>query len=369
MVSPFSEVYRKRRVLVTGHTGFKGTWLTLWLHRLGAQVTGLSLAPEKGGMFIAVGAKELCTSLRGDIRRYQTVADALAEVRPEVVFHLAAQSLVLRGYREPLETFATNALGTAHLLEALRRRNRPASVVVVSSDKCYAPSAAPRGYREGDPLGGDDPYAMSKAATELLVECYRASYFTEGTLRVASARAGNVIGGGDWASDRLVPDVIRALRNGAPITLRNPQAIRPWQHVLEPVGGYLRLGAHLLAGDERAYGPFNFGPRSKDMVPTAELVGLVLKAWGSKAHWKRTPPRAKEAATLRLSHQKAKALLGYFPTWDLAEAVRRTVAWYRQTTNARRSTLEDIAAFEARLTPLCLPRGGEISTSRPHRVQ
>ena len=263
MVSPFSEVYRKRRVLVTGHTGFKGTWLTLWLHRLGAQVTGLSLAPEKGGMFIAVGAKELCTSLRGDIRRYQTVADALAEVRPEVVFHLAAQSLVLRGYREPLETFATNALGTAHLLEALRRRNRPASVVVVSSDKCYAPSAAPRGYREGDPLGGDDPYAMSKAATELLVECYRASYFTEGTLRVASARAGNVIGGGDWASDRLVPDVIRALRNGAPITLRNPQAIRPWQHVLEPVGGYLRLGAHLLAGDERAYGPFNFGPRSE----------------------------------------------------------------------------------------------------------
>lgn len=257
-VDELRSAYAGKRVLLTGHTGFKGAWLTLWLERLGAKVTGLSLAPEKDSVFLTAGVEASCEHRVADIRDLGKVREIVAAVKPDVVLHLAAQALVRRSYVDPLETLGSNVTGTAHVLEAIRLEKHRCAVVVVSSDKCYENREWVYGYREDDAMGGHDPYSMSKGATELVTSSWRRSFFhpaklSEHGVAIASARAGNVIGGGDWAADRIVPDCIRSLSKGAPIGVRSPKAVRPWQHVLEPLGGYLLLGARLMSTNAAAH--------------------------------------------------------------------------------------------------------------------
>jgi len=334
------EVYSGRRVLITGHTGFKGSWLALWLRALGAEVTGLALPPEtRPSLFESAAVAESCRSETGDIADLAVVERVVERAEPEFIFHLAAQALVRRSYRDPLGTIRSNILGTAHVLEAVRRSGRPVCVVVVSSDKCYENREWWQAYREDDPLGGHDVYSMSKGATELVAQSYRRSFFpperlVEHGVAVATARAGNVIGGGDWAEDRIVPDMVRALAANEPVRVRNPDAVRPWQHVLEPLSGYLTLGAHLagrggIARDE-ACGPWNFGPLPSGARSVREVVELLIAAWGSGT-WVHAPAEGapKEAGLLRLAIDRAVARLGWAPRFDLGTAIARTAEWYR----------------------------------------
>ena len=323
------EFWRDRPVFLTGHTGFKGGWLATWLLALGARVTGYALAPDTTPSYFArCGLAERLTSRLGDVADDAALASALAVARPSVVFHLAAQALVRRAYRTPVETFATNVLGTAHVLEAVRRTPSVEAVVVVTSDKCYDNRERPEGYREDEPLGGRDPYSASKAAAELVTAAYRRSFFTTGA-RVATARAGNVIGGGDWAEDRLVPDLVRALTGGDTVRVRHPAAVRPWQHVLEPLGGYLALAERLVESETFATA-FNFGPRDEDAVPVAALVELVLGLWGD-GRWEAVAGTGAphEAGLLRLDWTRARERLGWRPVLTLKEAAELTVDWYR----------------------------------------
>ncbi|HEY2996140.1 MAG TPA: CDP-glucose 4,6-dehydratase [Methylomirabilota bacterium] len=323
------EFWRDRPVLVTGHTGFKGGWLATWLLALGARVTGYALAPDTTPSYFAgCGLAGRLHSRLGDVTDGAALEAALAVARPSVVFHLAAQALVRRSYRAPVETFATNVLGTARLLEAVRRTPSVEAVVVVTSDKCYDNHERPEGYREDEPLGGHDPYSASKAAAELVTAAYRRSFFAAGA-RIATARAGNVIGGGDWAEDRLVPDVMRALGGGQTVRVRNPSAVRPWQHVLEPLGGYLMLAERLVESDRFATA-FNFGPRDEDAVPVAALVELVLGHWGD-GRWEAVAETdaPHEAGLLRLDCRRAHERLGWRPALTLKEAAELTVTWYR----------------------------------------
>jgi len=324
------EFWRDRSVVVTGHTGFKGGWLVTWLLDLGARVTGYALTPHTTpSYFVRCGLAERVTSHVADVRDAEALQGALATARPSVVFHLAAQPIVRLSYRAPLETISINVLGTATLLEAIRHTPSVEAVVVVTSDKCYENIERPQGYLETDPLGGHDPYSASKAAAELIASAYRRSFFAERGPRVATVRAGNVIGGGDWAADRLVPDAMRALVAGDPIRVRNPAAVRPWEHVLEPLGGYLRL-AERLAGSERFAGAWNFGPRDSDAVPVGVLADLIVGQWEG-AHWESTPEDKPphEAGLLRLDWTKARTQLGWHPGLTLKEAVAVTVRWYR----------------------------------------
>jgi CDP-glucose 4,6-dehydratase len=331
--------YAGRRVLLTGHTGFKGTWLSLWLRDLGAEVTGYALAPDtQPAIFEAVGAAAGLRSVISDLRDLARLSAVVEEARPEIVFHLAAQPLVRRSYEEPLETVEVNVLGTAHLLEAIRRAKRPCAVVVVTSDKCYENRERLHGYREDEALGGYDVYSMSKGAAELVTASWRRSFFpparlAEHGVALASGRAGNVVGGGDWAADRIVPDCVRALAAGAPVPVRNPGAVRPWQHVLEPLGGYLLLGARLSAGAAAA-APYceawNFGPRFEDARPVRDVVDAMIRGWGTGS-WedRRDPAAPHEANVLRLSIEKAQGRLGWGPRWGFEETFRRTAEWYR----------------------------------------
>lgn len=345
--------YAGKRVLLTGHTGFKGSWLALWLQELGAEVTGFALPPEPmPSLHLAAGVERACRGVQGDVRDAARLRAVLHEARPDFVFHLAAQPLVRLSYEQPVETIATNVLGTAHLLEAIRREGRPCAVVVVTSDKCYENREWIHGYREDEPMGGHDVYSMSKGAAELVVSSYRRSFFSPGRLAVhgiavASARAGNVVGGGDFAKDRIVPDAMSALAEGRPVPVRNPGAVRPWQHVLEPLGGYLLLGARLAGvGADRHPAPrpstsaeragaayceaWNFGPRLEDARTVREVVEALIEAWGSGSWEDRNDPAAPhEAGLLRLSIDKAQARLGWLPRWGFADTVRRTVEWYR----------------------------------------
>jgi CDP-glucose 4,6-dehydratase len=320
--------FRGRRVFVTGHTGFKGCWLTLWLEELGAQVSGYALAATDPSMFRALELEKSYESLERDVRDVDELTAALDQARPDFIFHLAAQSLVLTSYQDPLATIHTNVLGTANLLEALRRLGRPCVAVIVTSDKCYENREWDYAYRENEAMGGHDVYSMSKGAAELVVASYRRSFFVNGDIRVASARAGNVIGGGDWAENRIVPDSIRALSRGAAIDVRNPHAIRPWQHVLEPLSGYLRLATRLAEQPELAEA-WNFGPFPEDARTVGELAERVIHAWGDGT-WT-TEPREQphEAGTLRLAIDKAMVRLQWRPRWRFDDAVDRTVAWYK----------------------------------------
>lgn len=332
--------YAGRSVFVTGHTGFKGSWLTVWLSLLGARVSGYALAADtEPSLFVAAGVEGLCEHRVADVRSLGDLRSALHQAQPDVIFHLAAQPLVRRSYVEPLQTLETNVIGTANLLEAVRLEARPCAVVVVTSDKCYENREWVHGYREEDPLGGHDVYSASKAAAEIVAASYRRSFFDPERLlghgvAVATARAGNVIGGGDWAADRLVPDAIAALAAGRPISVRNPSAVRPWQHVLEPLSAYLLLGAQLLPSGDAAGAAFceawNFGPSLEASVPVSTLVGALVREWGSGAWEDRSDPSAPhEAGLLRLSVDKAWNRLGWAPRWSLGEAVRCTVEWYR----------------------------------------
>lgn len=324
----FGNVYAGRSVLVTGHTGFKGSWLCLWLTALGAHVTGLALPPDTSPSHWTLLGLSNVRDLRIDLRDGEAVQRTLEQVRPEVIFHLAAQPLVRRSYREPVATFATNVLGLVHLLEAIRAFPSVRALVNITTDKVYLEQPTDNGYREDHSLGGHDPYSTSKACAELVTECYRKSFFFDSGTRVATARAGNVIGGGDWSEDRLVPDLVRAASTGNALQIRNPDAIRPWQHVLEPLSAYLRLGQALLAGDP-VEGSWNFGPAADATLPVRALVAQLQTQWPGLRVEHQPGPHPHEAKTLCLDCSKAAQRLAWHPVWNAADTLRYTSAWYR----------------------------------------
>jgi CDP-glucose 4,6-dehydratase len=341
-------------VLVTGHNGFKGAWLCLWLQALGARVCGASLAapPTSPSLYELAGVQE---GMEGcfacDVRDKDALARAVRDARPEVVIHMAAQPLVRASFAEPAETFVVNALGTAHLLDAVRSCEEVRAVVVVTSDKCYAPHAGGRPHVEGDPLGGDDPYSASKACAELIVQAYRDSFFSgPDTARLASARAGNVIGGGDFGAERLLPDLFRAVLAGEPLLVRNPEAVRPWQHVLSPLSGYLALAQALCESADFARA-WNFGPAADDELPVRAVVERVGELWPGGVAWRadeREHPR--ENPTLRLDSTKARTELGWEPLLGLDDGLRLTAEWfraYRAGEDMRGATLGQIEAARA----------------------
>lgn len=319
------------RVLVTGHTGFKGAWLSEWLLSDGAQVAGLALPPEAGqpSLFHDLGLESRTASRFGDIRELATVEAAMSEFAPKIVFHLAAQALVRRAYADPVGTFATNVMGSVHVLDAARRCPSVEAIICVTSDKCYDNKEWVWGYRESDPLGGKDPYSASKAAAEIVAGSYRQAILPSG-IKMATARGGNVVGGGDWSEDRLVPDLTRAIGEGRQMVLRNPGALRPWQHVLELLRGYLILGHGLLAGDP-VEGSWNFGPGPENEITVADLAHRFMHAWGGQAAFvpRIEPSPLIEAQTLRLDISKAHALLGWRPVLGIDETVHMTADWYR----------------------------------------
>jgi CDP-glucose 4,6-dehydratase len=342
-----------RRVLVTGHTGFKGTWLCALLLRLGARVSAFALEPLPGpNAWVDGGYERHVDAQILDIRDADLVAKAVAKLAPETVFHLAAQPLVKYGYREPIETYATNVMGTVHVLDAVRRTPSVREAVIVTSDKVYRDAPVPGGYREDAPLGGYDPYAGSKACAELVVETYRSAYFQgPNVANVASGRAGNVIGGGDYAVDRLVPDFVRAIGNGVPLVLRHPEAIRPWQHVLDPLSGYVRL-AEELHGDEAFASAWNFGPAATG-VSVGELVEIFADAWGPDARrgFRVEASDLHETASLEIDSARAHEQLGWHPRWNVGASIARTAEWYRDRAagaDAAELIDRDLAAFEAR---------------------
>ncbi len=332
-----SKFWSGRRVFLTGHTGFKGSWLSLWLHRLGARIHGYALNPDSyPSLFEVAGIPDIiATDTRGDLVDIDSIGQALSAAQPEIVFHLAAQPLVRESYRDPVRTFNTNVMGTIHLLEAVRKVESVRAVVVITTDKVYENREWLYPYREVDGLGGHDPYSASKAATELVVSSYRSSFLSSSDghlVRVATARAGNVIGGGDWASDRLVPDCLRAFSAHQPVVLRYPNAVRPWQHVLEPLAGYLIL-AERLARDEEDYfaQAWNFGPDPSGDATVGEVAETIASLWSSDAVVETAPQEdmLHEAGLLRLDSSRARSLLGWAPRWSLLEALTQTVDWER----------------------------------------
>ncbi len=331
----FDSVYSDTRVLVTGHTGFKGSWLCMWLEGLGASVTGYALPPPtQPNHFDDIGLKT--TSIIGDILDYNKLLVTLNESSPEVVFHLAAQPSVLYSYNNPIETFRTNVMGAAHLLEACRHTPSVRAVVIVTTDKCYENKEWVYGYRENDELGGYDPYSSSKACVELVTASYRQSFFelkdlqeTTPTL-IASARAGNVIGGGDWTNDRLIPDAARAAAEHRPVSIRNPASSRPWQHVLEPLSGYLLLGQRLLEGHTEFAEAWNFGPTLESNLATKSIINLMHRYWPAvSGEFARRDSAPHEAGLLMLDSTKARQLLGWKPVWGVEETIEKTADWYR----------------------------------------
>src|SRR5690606_38204352 len=348
-VTLFGDVYGGRRVLVTGHTGFKGSWLALWLHSLGARVSGLALDPDTRPAHWSLLAFDDVADHRVDLRDRQAVRAILDAERPEIVFHLAAQPLVRHSYRDPVETFASNVMGLVHLFEAVRDCPSVRVLVNATTDKVYADNARTSGYREGDPLGGHDPYSSSKACAELVSDCYRKSFFDAAgsDVRIATARAGNVIGGGDWAEDRLVPDLVRAATDDRPLRVRNPGAIRPWQHVLEPLSGYLRLGQCLWADADHA-GAWNFGPGRDGEISVQSLVDRLAVHWDAIGIEHDSGVHPHEAATLRLDTGRAQRELAWRPVWGIDIALARTAAWYRNyRARGRADSADDLAAYVA----------------------
>jgi CDP-glucose 4,6-dehydratase len=343
------DFWKDRRVFLTGHTGFKGAWLTLWLRQMGAHVTGLALdPPTQPNLFDLARAGEGITDLRADIRDLGTIAEAVASAQPEIILHLAAQALVRTSYEEPVATFATNVMGTIHVLEAARKIHTVRAVVVVTSDKCYENHGWDRGYREDDPMGGFDPYSASKGCAELVTSAYRRSYFDG--LRVASARAGNVIGGGDWAKDRLIPDLVRAFQSGVRTSIRNPMATRPWQHVLEPLHGYLLLAERVWGGEKSACEGWNFGPSETCTKSVGWMVDEAVRLWGESSSWEMDPAvHPHEAHTLSLDNRKAREKLGWQPHLSAEQALTWTLQWYRDLlsgSDAGQLVRRDILAYE-----------------------
>lgn len=345
--------WKDRRVLVTGHTGFKGSWLSLWLQEMGARLTGFALdPPSEPSLFETAKVAGGMTSIRGDLRDLEAVHAVMTEHEPEVVFHLAAQSLVREGYADPVTTYSTNVLGTVHLLEACRAVESVRAVVSVTSDKCYRNPESLRAFREDDPLGGKDPYSSSKACAEHVTQAYRDSFFTDPTrpVGVVSARAGNVLGGGDWAQDRLVPDLIRGFVDGKPVPIRRPRAIRPWQHVLEPLAGYLQLAERAFEEPAAAAGGWNFGPDAADERPVEWVADRLVNLWGGSAGWARDEAdHPAEAGFLKLDSSKARERLGWHPRLALEAALEWVVNWHRSVAagaDGAEVTRAQIAAYE-----------------------
>ena len=351
--------WRGRRVFLTGHTGFKGGWLSLLLNYLGAEVHGYALAPPASPTFFdSVNlSANLSSDIRGNIGSIDNVEKALRAASPEIVLHLAAQSLVVESYANPLETYTTNIIGTANLLDAVRRVPTVCAIIVVTTDKCYQNQEWPFPYREIDKLGGHDPYSSSKACAEIVCSAYRDSYFSTpyNSLRVAlaTARAGNVIGGGDWASNRLIPDCVRAFTSRQPITLRNPSSIRPWQHVMEPLVGYLMLAEALMGGSAHDYAcAWNFGPNPGDEASVAEVVSQAASYWSESADVRVESPKVHEANLLRLDISKAKQCLGWTPQWQLDRAIAETLSWYsawHKKQDMHEFTMQQIVTYLSRL--------------------
>lgn len=344
--------WRGKRVVLTGHTGFKGSWLSLWLQAMGAQVRGIAMAPPtRPSLFEVARVADGMDACTADIRDLGAIRSLMTDFQPEVVIHMAAQALVRQSYRDPVDNFATNVMGTVHVLEAARQCSSVRTIVNVTTDKCYENRERDWGYREDEALGGHDPYSSSKACAELVSAAYRKSFLREAGIALATARAGNVVGGGDWAEDRLVPDILRALEAGAPARIRHPQALRPWQHVLEPLSGYLVLAERLCAKGQEAAQAWNFGPRDEDARPVAWLASALCERWGGAASW---VPQADagphEAGRLMLDITQARERLGWQPRWSLAQALDHIVDWHqawRRSEDMRALCLKQIAAYDA----------------------
>jgi CDP-glucose 4,6-dehydratase len=346
-------LWQGRRVFLTGHTGFKGGWLALWLARLGAQIRGYALAPvTEPNLFTVAGVGSVLDDVRGDLLDRERLEAVVQEFAPEVVFHLAAQPLVRRSYAEPVGTYATNVMGTAHVLEAVRKTPSVHAVVCVTTDKCYENREWVWPYRETDALGGHDPYSSSKACAEIVSAAYRSSFFSgeDRGVALATARAGNVIGGGDWSEDRLIPDLIRGFRAGKPVLIRRPGAIRPWQHVLEPLHGYILLAEKLLTGERHFASAYNFAPAGSDAWPVEQIADRVAGSWGESASWTRDNDcGVHEAGILSLDASKAKAELGWRPRLGIESALDWTVNWYRawhRGGEMAAETMRQIAGYE-----------------------
>ncbi len=349
--------WKDKRVLLTGHTGFKGSWLSLWLQSMGSQVVGYALAPPtKPSLFDLAEVGSGMTSIIGDIRDLKQLRETFSTHQPEIVIHMAAQALVRHSYVEPVETYSTNVMGTVNLLEAVRSTQSVKAVVNVTSDKCYENREWAWGYRENEAMGGYDPYSNSKGCSELVTAAYRNSYFhpekySEHGVAIASGRAGNVIGGGDWADDRLIPDILRAITEGKPVNIRNPHAVRPWQHVLEPLSGYLLL-AQKLHGEGAAYAEgWNFGPRAEDARPVQWIVEKLTNAWGDGASWSLDGgDHPHEAHHLKLDCSKANGQLHWHPRWRLEQALSAIIEWHRAHRDGqdmRQTTIWQIDAYNA----------------------
>lgn len=348
----FHHLYKGKRVLVTGHTGFKGAWLSLWLKSLGAEVTGYALPPlTEPSLFNCLGLDKQMNHHFGNVCDYSQLLSLFREVKPEIIFHLAAQAIVRASYEIPRETYETNIMGTVNVLEAVRATQSTRACVIVTSDKCYDNKEWVYAYRENDPMGGLDPYSSSKGGAELVVQAYRHSFFRthngQKKTGLASARAGNVIGGGDWSEDRIVPDCMRSLSTGRSILIRNPKAIRPWQHVLEPLSGYLWLGSQLWDDPDRFSEAWNFGPDPQSHVPVQNLVEKTISAWGSGkfeiADRDKEPSQEKvswhEAYSLKLDCAKAHHLLSWQPSFSLDDSIQQTVEWYKEFYNSNNENL------------------------------
>ena len=347
------DFWRDKRVFLTGHTGFKGSWLSLWLQSFGAQVGGLALAPSsKPSLFEVAKVNEGMSSVIGDIRSLAIVRDTMAAFKPDIVIHMAAQALVRQSYSEPVDTYATNVMGTVHVLEASRGVASVRCIVNVTTDKCYDNREWVWGYREDEPMGGHDPYSSSKGCAELVTAAYRRSFLQASDVALASARAGNVIGGGDWAADRLVPDILHAFERGQPVHIRNPHSTRPWQHVLEPLSGYLILAEHLWSGGQAFAEGWNFGPNDADARPVQWIVKRMAQTWGEGATWQLdAADHPHEAHSLKLDISKARHRLGWRPRWRLETALDHITTWHRAW----------LAGQDMRA--LCLAQIGEYTTS------
>jgi len=349
-----------KKVLLTGHTGFKGSWLSLWLQQLGAHVAGYSIdVPTKPSLYELAGVARSMESRTGDVRNLATLSTFLKGVNPDVVIHMAAQALVRRSYTNPVETYDTNIMGTVNVLEAVRDVDSVRVVIIVTSDKCYENSERESGYREEEPMGGYDPYSSSKGCAELVTAAYRNSFFNQEDFdshrtAIASVRAGNVIGGGDWAEDRLIPEIIDALNAGNAPEVRRPDAVRPWQFVLDPLNGYLTLAEHLWLEGPACAGAWNFGPSDEDATSVARVVEQLAHVWGGDDHWRPgNPDQPHEATYLKLDSSKARSQLSWAPVLDLRTTLEWVVEWYKRHWNAgeaRAVTLAQIREFQERAT-------------------
>ncbi len=351
-----SSFWKGKRVFLTGHTGFKGGWLSLWLGSMGAKVTGYALAPNTNPNFFEVAkvADDLEWSHIADIRNLEHLQKAVADAKPEIFIHMAAQPLVRYSYLKPVETYATNVMGTVHVLESIRNVNSIRAVVIVTTDKCYENKEWAWGYRENEPMGGYDPYSNSKGCAELVTSAYRQSYFSsekysKHQVAIASARAGNVIGGGDWTEDRLIPDAIKAFESNESLVIRNPLATRPWQHVLEPLSGYLVLAQALYKEGAKFDGGWNFGPRDEDARSVQEVINLLIKNWGSVASWTQDQSeQPHEAHSLKLDCSKARQYLNWTPRWSLEQGIENITQWhhaYQKQSNMREISLQQISKY------------------------